>query len=176
VNYTDPKVAELAKQAAGDETDPRKLADKLSRFVSSHVLKKNLSVGFATASEVARSREGDCTEHGVLLAALGRANGIPSRIVTGLVYTDDFGGKSNVLVGHLWTQFWIAGRWLDVDAALGQHTDVDPTHIAMSVGSAGDDGFADLVASTWLSLGKLSITVEQTEFLPTSPKPATARP
>lgn len=172
LNYTDPKVAALAKEAGGDETDPRKLADKLSRFVNQYVQKKSLNVGFATASEVARSREGDCTEHGVLLAALGRAHNIPSRIVTGLVYADNFGGKSSVLVGHLWTQFWIDGRWLDIDAALGQHTDVDPTHIAMSVGSAGDDGFADLVASTWLSLGRLSITVTETELLPTSPRPA----
>ena len=40
----------------------------------------------ATAAEVARSREGDCTEHAVLLAALARARGIPARVAMGLVY------------------------------------------------------------------------------------------
>ena len=163
VNYKDPKVADLARQAAGSEKDPRKLADKLSRFVSGYISTKSLNVGFATASEVARSREGDCTEHGVLLAALGRACGIPSRIVTGLVYTDSFAGRSNVLVGHLWTQFWIDGQWVDVDTALRQDTNVDPTHIAMAIGSAGDDGFADMIAATWLSLGRLNIQVIRTE-------------
>ena len=162
-NYKDPKVAALAREAAGDEKDPRKLADNLSRFVSGYISTKSLNVGFATASEVARSREGDCTEHGVLLAALGRACGIPSRIVTGLVYTRDFAGRSNVLVGHLWTQFWIDGRWVDVDSALRQHTNVDATHIAMAIGSAGDDGFADMIAATWLSLGRLDIQVIRTE-------------
>ncbi len=163
VNFKDPKVAALAQRAADGQTDPRKLADQLSGFVADYVQSKTLGVGFATASEVARSREGDCTEHGVLLAALGRANKIPSRIVTGLVYTEDFGGKANVLVGHLWTQFWIDGRWVDVDSALRQHTDVDPTHIAMSIGAATDDGFADLVASTWLSLGRFSVTVIESD-------------
>jgi len=163
INFKDPKVAELARQAADGETDPRKLADKLSRFVADYVESKTLGVGFATASEVARSREGDCTEHGVLLAALGRANKVPSRIVTGLVYTEDFGGRPNVLVGHLWTQFWIDGGWVDVDSALRQHTHIDATHIAMSIGAATDDGFADLVASTWLSLGRFTVTVIQVD-------------
>lgn len=158
VNYKDPVVADLAKQAAGDEKDPRKLADKLCQFVHRYVKTKNLSVGFASASEVARSKEGDCTEHGILLAALGRAVGIPTRIVTGVVYTEEFAGKRNVFVGHLWTQFWLEGEWVDVDAAFGQ-TDVDPTHIALGVSAAGDSGMADLVTSGWLSLSKVALKV-----------------
>ena len=38
---------------------------------------KDLSVGFATAADVARTAQGDCTEHAVLLAALLRASDIP---------------------------------------------------------------------------------------------------
>ena len=153
---------ELAHKAAGAEKDPRKLAERLCRFVSEYVLTKSLSVGFATASEVARSREGDCTEHGLLLAALGRAKGIPTRIVTGLVYAEEFAGQRHVLGGHLWTQFWIDGSWVDLDAAYGQ-VDVDPTHIAMGLSAAGDEGLADLVTTTWLGLGKLAISVVNIE-------------
>jgi len=163
VNYNDPQVAELARQAADGETDPHKLADKLSRFVSGYITDKTLGVGFATASEVARSREGDCTEHGMLLTALARANNIPTRLVTGLVYSDEFEGRSNVLVGHLWTEMWIAGRWIAVDSALRQHTDVDPSHVALAIGSAGDDGFAELIAATWLSLGRFTVDVLRLE-------------
>jgi hypothetical protein len=158
LNFKDPVVADLARKAAGGEKDPSKLADRLTDFVHEYVQSKNLSVGFATASEVARSREGDCTEHGVLLAALGRAVGIPSRIVTGIVYTDEFAGEQNVFVGHLWTQFWLDGEWVDVDAAFNQ-TDVDPTHIALGVSAAGDSGLADLVTSGWMSLNKLGLKV-----------------
>lgn len=162
LNWKDPVVAALARKAAGDEKDPWKLAERLCRFVHDFVQTKNLSVGFATASEVARSKEGDCTEHGILLAALGRAVGIPTRIVTGIVYTEEFAGQENVFVGHLWTQFWIDGEWVDVDSAFND-TDVDPTHIAMGLSAAGDDGMADLVASGWLSLNKVRLKVLSVE-------------
>ncbi|HOW72744.1 MAG TPA: transglutaminase domain-containing protein [Phycisphaerae bacterium] len=163
VNWKDAEVSKLADQAAGEERDPRQLGKKLTQFVSEHINSKNLSVGFATASEVARSREGDCSEHGILLAALGRAKGIPTRVVTGLVYADGgFGGQQQVLVGHMWSQFWIEGEWVDLDAALRQ-TDVDPTHITMSVSANGDAGLADMVTSTWLNLGRLKIEVIETE-------------
>lgn len=158
VNWKDPVVAELARKAAGKEKDPWKLTERLCQFVHDFIQTKNLSVGFASASEVARSKEGDCTEHGILLAALGRANGIPTRIVTGIVYTEEFGGKKNVFVGHLWTQFWIDGEWVDVDSAFGQ-IDVDPTHIAMGVSAAGDTGLADLVTSGWMNLSKVGLKV-----------------
>ncbi|HPD31646.1 MAG TPA: transglutaminase domain-containing protein [Phycisphaerae bacterium] len=158
VNFKDPTVADLAKQAAGDEKDPLKLAERLCQFVSDYVEDKNLNVGFATASETARSKEGDCTEHGVLLAALGRAVGIPTRLVTGIVYARHFAGKEGVFVGHLWTQFFIDGRWVDLDSALGQ-TVADPTHIALSLSDAGDSGIADMVSSVWLNMGELKIEV-----------------
>ncbi len=158
VNYTDPAVAKLVKEAAGDEKDPRKLGERLCRFVSSYITSKNLGIGFATASEVARSREGDCTEHGTLLAALGRGAGIPTRIVTGLVYADRFNGKPNVFVGHCWTQFWIDGEWVDLDAALGQ-TDIDPTHIVLGISSAADTGVGDMVGSLWVTMQNFSLDV-----------------
>ena len=158
VNHKDPVVAKLAKEAAGDEKDRWKLAERLCRFVSEYIQQKNLSIGFATASEAARSREGDCTEHGILLAALGRAMGFPTRVVTGVVYADEFAGRGKVFVGHLWTQFWIEGQWVDLDAARGE-TVVDPTHIALSISDAGDTSLADLVNSVWLNLGNLKLTV-----------------
>lgn len=158
LNHKDPEVARLAKQAAGNEKDPVKLADKLQRFVGEYVQTKNLNVGFATAGEVARSKEGDCTEHGVLLAALGRAVGIPTRIATGFVYTDEFLGRPHVFVGHLWTQFYIDGEWVDLDAALHQ-TDVDPTHIALALSDTAEGGIADLAGSIWITMGKPQITL-----------------
>ena len=158
LNFKDPEVAKLAKQAADGEKDVIKLADKLRRFVSEFITDKNLEVGFATASEVARSREGDCSEHGVLLAALGRAHNIPTRLVTELVYVPGFDGEERVFGGHLWTQFYLDGRWVDLDAAQNQ-SDVDAGHIALSLADGGDTGVADMVNSLWLNLGKMQIKV-----------------
>lgn len=159
INYKDPKIVQLAGDAAGGETNQMALAEKLSRFVSQYISTKNFNVGFATASEVAVSHEGDCTEHGILLAALARACGIPSRVVMGLAYAETFGGKPNVMVGHMWAQLWIDGRWVDVDAALRRHTQVDPAHIALNVSACDTMSFADMFSEILLSLGRLDVQV-----------------
>ena len=158
LNIDDPLIQELAKKAADGEKNPAKLADKLCQFVYDYIENRDLSVGFATASEVARSRQGDCTEFSVLLAALGRANKIPSRLVTGVMYADKFAGKKNVFVGHMWTQLWIDGQWVDVDAAHNQ-TDVDPTHIAFAFYAAETNSLAELATSGWMSLSKTKLEI-----------------
>ena len=65
--------------------------------------------------EVARSLEGDCTEHAVLLAALCRARKIPARVAFGLVYYPPQKGFAY----HMWNEVWIADRWIPLDATLG---------------------------------------------------------
>jgi len=162
LNHKDPEVLKLAKEAVKSEKDPHKQAEMLWNFVGDYIQTKNLSVGFATASEVARSKEGDCTEHSVLLAALGRAVGIPSRVVAGLVFANHFGNRDNVFVGHMWTQFFLNGEWVDFDAAL-QEMDLNPTHIALSLSAASDNGVADLVGALWLTMSDLSIEVVKSE-------------
>ena len=67
MNTNDPELVQLAKKAGGQESDPFVLGVRLRKFVGNYVSTKNLNVGFASASEVCRTREGDCSEHGVLL-------------------------------------------------------------------------------------------------------------
>jgi hypothetical protein len=115
----DPLVRSLAAQAGGPAgTPPSTLAQQLRDFVSSYINKKDMSVGFGTATETAKSREGDCTEHACLLAALGRVRGLPARVACGLVYVPHYEGHDNVLGFHMWAQFYIDGHWEDYDAAL----------------------------------------------------------
>jgi len=89
-------------------------------FVHRHMQAKDLSVGFASASEAARTGQGDCTEHAVLLAAMLRRAQIPARVVTGLLYVEAFAGQSDVFGYHMWTQAYVResghGRWVDLDA------------------------------------------------------------
>ena len=133
----------------------------LCRRVAREIEYKGLGIAFATAAEVCRKKSGDCTEHGVLLAALGRALGIPSRVVTGLIYVSEMGGRKNVLGFHMWTQFWIADQWVDLDAAWDQ-VDVDPTHITLGTHSLNHDSMASLVSGVMLKMGRLRVSIAET--------------
>ena len=104
---------------------------RIEAFVRDYIRTKSLDVGYAYALEVARTPEGDCTEHAVLVAALGRAAGIPTRVVDGLAYAPGFAGRDQVFVPHAWTQAWVDGRWQSFDAALDGF---DAGHIALAIG------------------------------------------
>jgi Transglutaminase-like superfamily len=126
-----PEVRTLAQKGIGDAKQPLAQMQNLERFVRGFIRNKNLSVGYASALEVAKNPEGDCTEHAVLLAALGRSVGIPTRVVDGLAYTNHYAGIDHVFVPHAWAQAWVDGRWQSFDAAL---MGFDAGHIALSVG------------------------------------------
>ncbi|MEO8459706.1 MAG: transglutaminase-like domain-containing protein [Dokdonella sp.] len=126
-----PEIVALARKASAGEIQPLQRMRRLETFVRSFIANKNLNVGYASALEVAHKPEGDCTEHAVLLAALGRALEIPTRVVTGLVYAPQFAGRDRVFVPHAWVQAWINDRWQSFDAALNGF---DASHIALSVG------------------------------------------
>lgn len=158
INTEDQELINLAKRAAGGEKDPWKLGDKLRRFVSDYIDDKTLSVGFATASETCRRKEGDCSEHGVLLAALGRINGLPSRVVAGLAYVPLFGAKQDIFGYHMWTQFYIDGRWIDFDAAL-EETEVSPARITFATSSLRDAGMADLSLAMLDKIGQVDLEI-----------------
>jgi hypothetical protein len=126
-----PEVVALAKQGAGDATAASEQMQRLEDFVRGYIRNKDLNVGYASALEVARKPEGDCTEHAVLLAALGRARGIATRVVDGIVYVDSYAGRQHVFVPHAWTQAFIDGHWRSYDAALHGF---DSGHVALSFG------------------------------------------
>jgi len=169
LNIDDPEVRKLAEQALKElpkNATKAQAAETLRKFVHGYVQAKDLSVGFASASEVARTRQGDCTEHGVLLAALLRVAGIPSRTVSGLVYVDEFLGAQGVFGYHMWTQAWIAdddqGRWVDLDATLSETDPFDATHIALSRETLSDAAtFNDMIKLTGV-IGRFKLRVAQT--------------
>ncbi len=165
IDTTDDLLAELAERALdGVGPDALERAEALRRFVYRHVKTKSLGVGLASASEVARTGEGDCTEHGTLLAALLRVEGIPARTVSGLVYVDAFAGAESVFGYHLWTQALIEvdghKRWVDLDATLPGTLDYDATHIALGVSALRDGETINGLLKIAPLLGRLEVTVE----------------
>lgn len=161
----DSRIKRLSRRAVRGQKTPAEKADALRKFVTDYITDKNMDVGFATASEVARNRSGDCTEHGVLLAALARAAGLPARGVSGLVEvprgylsSDDSSSNASAFGFHMWTQVYIGGQWVGIDAAMRQ-TDCHPNHIAISIVPFGDEGLMNTVISLIPLLGQLEIEV-----------------
>ncbi|HOK66327.1 MAG TPA: transglutaminase-like domain-containing protein [Anaerohalosphaeraceae bacterium] len=140
---TDPKIVEMARAAVGTTTDAAKAARQIESFVSGYIKKQDYSVGYATAREVAESRQGDCSEHAVLTAALCRAVGIPARVVSGLVYTDNLAGQKNVFGGHAWVEAYIGGVWVGLDATRVPQG-YGPDHITLAKGNGNPTDFLNL--------------------------------
>jgi hypothetical protein len=131
-------------------------AEALRSFVLSYIDRKDLGSAFASASDVARSKSGDCSEHAVLLAALLRCAGIPARGATGLVYADSFAGGKHVMGWHMWTQAVIDGAWVDLDATR-HDCPFDGGHILTAVSSLGDGGLAADLGSVIGLMGNLAV-------------------
>ena len=167
IDPTDEAIVALTHRALkplGSGADAMKQAKALEAFVARHIEDKTLGVGFATASEACRTREGDCSEHAMLLGAMLRAAGIPSRIVTGLVYADGFMGERAIFGYHMWTQALIetkdGARWVDLDAAV---MPMDATHLAVSRSTFTDDDPVSAMIDLVEVFGQLEIEVVSVE-------------
>jgi transglutaminase-like putative cysteine protease len=102
--------------------------------------------GHYSALETLDRRAADCTDAAVLLAALGRAAGIPTRVVNGVDYSGPpYHGYPHVFLPHSWTVAWVGGKWRSYDLALD---DFDSTHIALTV---GDGDQASVLAADQLA-------------------------
>ncbi len=117
INCDDKAVKELARKAAGDETDPWKKAVRLEKWVNKN-MRVDQSTPMAPAAQVARDLSGDCRNHALLLAALCRAENIPARVAVGLLYVDK--AKQPQMGFHMWTEVYSDGQWLGLDAILGK--------------------------------------------------------
>jgi len=137
-----------ARKAVGDAKDAAAAAERIRAFVRGHIRRKDLSIGYATALETLTSRQGDCTEHAVLVAALCRAAGIPARMTCGLVLLP---GSEDTLGPHAWAEAFIGGKWVGLDAAMERY---DATHIALMIGDGEPDEFFGLIKT----LGYFKIT------------------
>jgi hypothetical protein len=154
----DPTIVAMAREARGKAQDRLTVARALEAFVHRTVTSKNFSQVFATALEVARSHEGDCTEHAMLLAALCRASQIPARVVVGLVYVPSKQGFGY----HMWTRVFDGKQWLPLDATLGQGG-IGASHLELAESNLNDAAALTGLISVVQVLGKLKIDVLEVE-------------
>ncbi len=122
----DPLRDEATRLLAGVD-DRAEAVRALVRHVSSH-LDGRATPGSVDGWTALRTGRGDCTEHALAFASLASAAGLTVRVRGGLVYRD--GGAGPGLYPHAWNEVRFAGRWVAVDAALGQ-APADATHIPL---------------------------------------------
>ena len=120
-----------------------------------------MSTAFASASQTARDKKGDCSEHGVLLCGVLRASGIPSRGVMGMVYVPLYGAPNGVFGWHMWSQALVDGKWIDLDATL--KTPYNVGHITTLTTSLSDEDFTTEMSGIIATIGNLEVEVVEEE-------------
>ncbi len=139
-----PLIKETLAKIISPGEAPLVKAKKITAWVDKNIEKKPV-LSVPNALDTLKSGRGDCNEHAALLAALGRAAGIPTAIEAGVVY------QQGRFYYHAWNAFYIGG-WITGDATLGQMP-ADVTHIRL----VRDEG-AGLTALLSV-MGKLRIEI-----------------
>lgn len=147
----DSSLVAVARRESGSG-DPLTRATRLCHWVARHIQRKDLAIGFASALSTLESGEGDCTEHAVLLAALCRAAGVPSRLKAGLLALGSSMGY------HLWTEAWDGSAWVGLDATFDR-VPVDGRYLAIAASDLGDGRAADLAEGILPWIGQVEIEV-----------------
>jgi transglutaminase-like putative cysteine protease len=148
IQSDDQKIRDLAREILKDEPDAPPLirAKKLLDWVHTHIEKRPV-LSLPDALSTLENRVGDCNEHAVLLAALARAAGIPTRIEAGMVYLK---GR---FYYHAWNLMYL-GKWITADSLFGQ-LPADVSHLRFATGSPEQQ--LDLMGI----IGKIRLTVMQ---------------
>lgn len=117
-----PRIVALAREIAGATSDAREKVRLLVAWIRKNVRTSPADVW--TALDALDQREGECQGHTYLYAALARSLGIPTRVVNGIVYSEQFDG----FLYHTWAESLVAGHWLAVDPTFGM-VPADATHV-----------------------------------------------
>ncbi|HEY7328231.1 MAG TPA: transglutaminase-like domain-containing protein [Gemmataceae bacterium] len=155
IDCGDARVKEMARRAAGSEKDAWSKALRIERWVKQNMRVDN-AAPLGPASDVARHLRGDCRQYALLTAALCRAEDIPARTAIGLLYVEK--NRRPMMGFHMWTEVWIDGQWLGLDATLGQGG-VSAAHIKISDHSWHDTASLTPLLPTSRILGKIAISV-----------------
>ncbi len=122
-----PMIRALARDLTGDKRNVWQVAKDINRWVHQNLAKE--LVDTVTALDALHERRGECQSHTYLFTAVARAAGIPTRIVNGLVYSQEYSG----FLYHAWPEVYV-GEWRALDPTFGQDV-VDATHIKLTEGT-----------------------------------------
>jgi len=123
----------------------------LRDWVSGH-MQFDPGLAFAPSSEIIRNLKGTCAEYAILLAAMLRAAGLPSRFLMGYVYLNGIWG------GHAWVEAFIDGLWLPLDAAVVGPGIADAARFSLSRSSL-NEGLGELLGGGQSLFGNLKVSI-----------------
>jgi hypothetical protein len=115
-------VAQASKITSNSDPGTTKIS-KLVNWTAKNI-KNEMQDSFNSLS-VLRSREGECESHANLYAAMARSLKIPTRVVMGIVYSENVG-----FLYHAWAESYADG-WIAVDPTFNQ-IPADATHIKIT--------------------------------------------
>ena len=123
-----PTIMEQADAITGDAETPWEKAVLIYRWVYANIVKEPV-LSVPSALDVLEQKTGDCNEHAVLMTALTRAVGIPTRVVIGLAWSESM----QAFGYHAWVEVY-TDRWIAMDPTFGEEI-ASPTHIKLLTGS-----------------------------------------
>jgi transglutaminase-like putative cysteine protease len=145
-----PDIYRTAHEIAAGAPDDKQRLRALIDWMQTHV--KPEAIDVFTALDVLKSRRAECQGHAMLFAAFARSLGIPTRIVSGIVYVPRLKG----FLYHSWNESLLDGRWMAVDPIYNQFP-ADTTHVKLVEG----DAISDLLPLLNM-IGKLSLNILST--------------
>ncbi|MCP4500991.1 MAG: transglutaminase domain-containing protein [Deltaproteobacteria bacterium] len=135
---SDKRLIEAARKAVGNATSNREKVSLLNAFVHDHIEAQTLDRGYAPAVVTLEEKQGDCTEHAVLLSALLRTQGIPTRLVDGVVITGGMVGY------HQWVEVQIDDVGMfPADPTFGEFP-ATTRRLKLAEGASDAEGLMDL--------------------------------
>jgi transglutaminase-like putative cysteine protease len=147
----------VAKEIVGQERNSWRAAKKIAEWVQKEMT-PNYEVGFASAKEILKNREGDCSEHTVLTVTLCRAVGIPARAAVGVM------SAYNIFAYHMWSEIYVGrwigldSKWLAVDKKSGQYY-TDATHLKFGRSVLDENIFKEMIQSVSAIIGQLKLEI-----------------
>lgn len=121
-------IVSQAKEIAGTEKNAYLVCSNIRSWIYGNLTVKS-DIGITrSGSDVLKSRVGVCRDYAILFAALARSLQIPSKVVSGLLYTD------GAFYYHAWVECYV-GKWVPFDATLAADL-VDATHLKLAEGDA----------------------------------------
>ena len=144
------EIIQGAKTILNGESNSLLALTKLVHWVSDHI--EDEWVDSFSALDALHGKKGECQAHAYLYTALCRAAGIPTKVVSGLVYMEGVG-----FLYHAWAESFI-GYWIAVDPTFDQ-IPADATHIKLAEG----ENFRDLSPLVHV-IGRLQATIVDYTF------------
>jgi len=121
-------IKKQAKEIVATEKNITIVCSRLRNWIHQN-MQPQADIGITrSASDVLATRTGVCRDYAILFAGLARSLGVPTKVVSGLVYAD------NAFYYHAWVECW-TGTWTPYDATLSSDY-VDATHIKLAEGDA----------------------------------------